>query len=64
MRHILAGWIANVVDPDMAFVDANIAAIESRLDAPCLARIPFQKAGECMIERIAQQLSIATLLQA
>jgi hypothetical protein len=48
----------------MAFVDANIAAIESRLHAPCLARIPFQKAGECMVERIAQQISIATLLQA
>ncbi|MDO8271339.1 MAG: dethiobiotin synthase [Gammaproteobacteria bacterium] len=60
----LAGWIANVVDPDMAFVDANIEAIESRLHAPCLARIPYLTASAGRVESVAQLIDIGALLRA
>ena len=31
----LAGWIANVVDPDMPQQIANISTLQARLHAPC-----------------------------
>jgi dethiobiotin synthetase len=37
---MLAGWVANEVDPDMAFIDENIAALEQRIPAPLLGRVP------------------------
>lgn len=37
----LAGWLANRVDPDMAAFEANLASLEARLPAPCLAVIPW-----------------------
>jgi len=33
----LAGWIANVIDPDMLMRDANVAALAQRFAAPCIA---------------------------
>ncbi|HYA38802.1 MAG TPA: dethiobiotin synthase [Candidatus Methylomirabilis sp.] len=41
----LAGWIANQIDPDMARVEENIAALESRIAAPLLARFPYETPG-------------------
>ena len=35
-----AGWVANAIDPDMAAGDENVAALEARLDAPLLGRLP------------------------
>jgi dethiobiotin synthetase len=37
---VLAGWVANQVDPEMRFADENIAALEQRLPAPLLGRVP------------------------
>jgi dethiobiotin synthetase len=36
----LAGWVANRVDPNMAYADENVAAIKSRLPAPLLGIVP------------------------
>jgi dethiobiotin synthetase len=36
----LAGWVGNLVDPQMPFLDANIATLRSKLDAPCLGIVP------------------------
>jgi len=36
----LAGWVANLIDPDMAAVDANVATLRARIAAPLLARVP------------------------
>ena len=38
----LAGWVANVVDADMAQPEANIATLQRRLHAPMLAHWGFQ----------------------
>ena len=36
----LAAWVANVSDPAMAALDANIAFLKQRLPAPCLGVVP------------------------
>ena len=36
----LAGWVANVVAPDTARLEENLASLAERLSAPCLGRVP------------------------
>ena len=38
----LAGWVANCIDPHMAFRDENIASLRQRLAAPLLGVVPHQ----------------------
>ena len=38
----LAGWVANHIAPDMSVADENFAALEQRLAAPCIGRIPWE----------------------
>jgi dethiobiotin synthetase len=42
---VLAGWIANRIDPDMPCADENIATLLAMLDAPCLGVLPYGDAG-------------------
>lgn len=42
----LAGWIANQIDPAMARVDENIAALKEKIEAPMLARFPYELPGD------------------
>jgi len=35
----LAGWVANLVDPNMSEQDANVATLQRRLQAPMLGRL-------------------------
>lgn len=37
---VLAGWVANTVDPDMLFADENIDTLVQRIPAPLLGRVP------------------------
>lgn len=39
---VLAGWVANVLDPDMAMLEENIAALKQRIAAPLLGVVPYQ----------------------
>lgn len=41
--NILAGWIANVIDPEMLYLDQNIRSLEKRIPAPLIGTVPFQK---------------------
>ncbi len=36
----LAGWVANLVDPQMRHVEANLEALSARLDGPLLGYVP------------------------
>lgn len=56
----LAGWVANVLEPDMAGLDDNIASLRQWLPAPCLGVLPWQ-AGQAP-EAVAQALDISPLL--
>jgi len=40
---VLAGWVANEVDPEMRFADENVAALAQRIPAPLLGRVPFME---------------------
>ncbi|MFP4609846.1 MAG: dethiobiotin synthase [Thiohalophilus sp.] len=37
----LLGWMANYLDPGFDAKQGNLKTLESRLDAPCLAQIPY-----------------------
>ncbi|MFZ1640404.1 MAG: ATP-dependent dethiobiotin synthetase BioD, partial [Candidatus Contendobacter sp.] len=54
----LAGWVANRIDPAMARFAANLATLESRLNAPLLGVAPYgvgpeQAAPALHLERLA-----------
>ncbi|WP_018693639.1 dethiobiotin synthase [Algicola sagamiensis] len=38
---ILIGWIANHIDPHMQYAEENYQFLKSRIDAPCLGRVPY-----------------------
>jgi dethiobiotin synthetase len=43
---VLAGWVANHIDPSMAAADENVRALEALIAAPLLARIAFSAVPE------------------
>jgi len=43
---ILAGWVANTVDPDMARIGQNIETLRARLPAPLLGTLPRVPGGD------------------
>ena len=55
----LAGWVANVLQPDMAMLADNIAALELRLNAPLLGVIDYQASPDARLA--AAQLNIELL---
>ena len=57
-----AGWIANRIDPAMAAHDENVAALERRLDAPLLGRLPYAREPDA--RQLAAALDVAPLLKA
>ncbi|MET0857596.1 MAG: dethiobiotin synthase [Telluria sp.] len=38
---VVAGWVVNEIDPDMEYADENVAALQQRIPAPLLGRIPY-----------------------
>jgi dethiobiotin synthetase len=56
----LAGWVANVIDPDMAAVEDNIETLRSMLSAPCLGVLPW--APGRVASEMASALDISPLL--
>lgn len=36
----LVGWVANAVDPTMAYAENNLTALSAGLDAPCWGQVP------------------------
>jgi len=55
----LAGWVANVLQPDMAVLADNIATLEQRLNAPLLGVIDYQALPDARVA--ATQLNIELL---
>lgn len=41
-RLTLAGWVANVIDPDMAALQENIDTLVQRIAAPCWGRVEWR----------------------
>ncbi|MDG1579824.1 dethiobiotin synthase [Pseudomonas sp. GOM6] len=40
----LAGWVANIVDPQTSRLQDNLATLAERLNAPCLGQVPYLEA--------------------
>ena len=55
----LAGWVANVLDPDMPALRENIVTLEQRLGAPLLGVVEYQAAPDARVA--ATQLVIGLL---
>lgn len=55
----LAGWVANIVDPETSRLDENLATLTEVLAAPCLGRVPRLPAASP--ENVAGHLNIAHL---
>jgi dethiobiotin synthetase len=36
----LAGWVANIMDPEMLELEANLQTLRDKIDAPCLGVVP------------------------
>lgn len=62
---VLAGWVANCIDPNMAEVTANIATLQHRINAPLLGVVPnllsFSTASE-RVEVCQTYLDLESLL--
>ena len=56
---VLAGWIANRIDPAMSEAEGNVAALRARLQAPLLGSIDFLPAPEP--RRVAGKLDLTLL---
>lgn len=55
----LAGWVANVVDPHMRHLQANVEALTEYLPAPLLGCIP--RLGDATAEEAAKHLDFSKL---
>jgi dethiobiotin synthetase len=58
----LAGWVANVIDADMAAVNENIAALQQRIASPLLGIVPYMTrpdvgiAAKCLNLELLEQV--------
>ena len=57
---VLAGWVANQIDPDMVCFDENLATLRNFLPAPCLGVLPNLKEPDANLA--AEHLDISPLL--
>ena len=60
----LAGWVANQIDAGMARVSENVAALSSRISAPCLGRVGHSAVPDSReVARLFDQAVIDELLR-
>jgi dethiobiotin synthetase len=59
---VLAGWVANIVDPAMSRLEENLATLAELLPAPCLGRVPCL--AEPTAQRVAHYLALPALQSA
>ncbi len=53
---IVAGWIANGIDPNMEAYEENIDSLKALIRAPCLGEVPYME--ELTVEAVAEHLSL------
>ena len=61
----LAGWVANIIDPDMPCQQENIVSLQQRLAAPCLGVVPYlgQGASPAQLKEFFSNTSAVSLFQ-
>jgi dethiobiotin synthetase len=56
---VLAGWVANIVDPATSRLEENLSTLAELLPAPCLGRVP--RLAEATARQVAQHLTLSPL---
>ncbi|SHL18726.1 dethiobiotin synthase [Phytopseudomonas punonensis] len=56
----LAGWVANIVDPQIARLQDNLATLSDRLPAPCIGQVPYLATASA--EQVAAHLDLSRLM--
>jgi dethiobiotin synthetase len=56
---VLAGWVANCIDPHMGAFDENVLALEQRLNCPLLGVLPFEPSADA--KKMSHLLSVAEM---
>jgi len=56
-----AGWVANVVDAEMASLEENIQSLQQRINSPLLGIVPHQSSADA--RTISSQLNIDLLTE-
>lgn len=61
----LAGWVANVVEPNCSHLNENLASLITRMPAPCLGQVPYleQAFSEKSPEKVASYLNLTLASQ-
>ncbi len=57
---VLAGWVANTVDPGMAYVQENVQTLTDRLPAPLLGHLPRFEAPSAVLAAACLDFSKVT----
>lgn len=55
----VAGWVANLLEPQMLRLEENIASLAARIKAPCLGRVP--RLSEASAAAVARHLDLSRL---
>lgn len=55
----LAGWVANIIDPQTSRLDDNLRTLTERLAVPCLGRVP--RLEQASAAAVARHLDISLL---
>ncbi len=55
----VAGWVANIIDPDMPRLDENIDTLKQRIAEPCLGTVPRLK--DLSPQQVAKYLTVPAL---
>jgi dethiobiotin synthetase len=58
---VLAGWVANGVDQNMAMLEENVASLRQRIGAPLLGVVPYMEQPDARVA--AEQLDLELLEQ-
>ncbi|BAJ02677.1 dethiobiotin synthase [Shewanella violacea] len=56
----VAGWVANIVEPQTSCLDENLASLFQLMPSPCLGVVPYL--SEVTAKAAAEHLSLATLV--
>ncbi|AQS36766.1 dethiobiotin synthase [Shewanella psychrophila] len=56
----VAGWVANIVEPQTSCLDENLASLHQLMPSPCLGMVPYL--SEVSAKAAAEHLSLTALL--
>ena len=57
---VLAGWVANQIDPDMNRFEENLSTLKARIPAPCLGVVPWVESP--VPAEVAKHLDLESLI--